>query len=1745
MLKFRRVFLTGSLYALLATHMLSAQQLKTINGNLPLKPVLSKADIESFLNARNSVISGTRDYIVLSFGHILTDAERAQVEQSGFKLDDWLPENAYIANAANVETSLRNLAIIPDGVGEVPVALKVSRELFMYTSLGAPLPKELTKNGIAITVQQNGDVAALKTELTAKNIGYTKEKYTGENTLVVKVSDGAVINSIASLSYVAALEPYMGEPEKEWAYKMFANGAFAANYDMNGPIGNNTYFGNYETYGDFSDFDFNMTGRQHPTFSDNDNNDHGTSCARIVGAANNRDEYEDRGMAPGVTSLYLGWYDEAEDKYLNDNIKPLTSNHSVGWGSGQVTYNNDARQLDRIGRQLGGYLHSYSAGNDGGSGPYLGYPAGWANLTGNIKVNKNHFTTHSAAEPGNHHTWTNNGPAADGRLKPDICAEGGEGSSYASPGVMGLCNMLYESYTSTYGTFPRSDVVKAVVLNTANDLDKKGIDFKTGFGVINPVRAHRAIQQQHIFTGVMPSGSSGNFTYSVNIPAGQREARIMLYWHDYQGTVGAAKALVNNLDLEIIDPLGNNIKPWVLRPTPTTVYDLPTRQVDTLNNVEQVTLDNPVAGNYTIVVKGTAVPQGPQNYVVTYDVLSYHIEITSPATNFRAARGKSLYFVWNLANDQTNSADSIQVFLQRIATENFTQVASLPNNKLFYNYTIPAGFPLSATARIIVKQKNTTLADTSDFFHVMLTPDSLGFVKVCSDTIKLRWDTVANTGGKYIIYRLGQKYMYPIDSVAHPADTRALSAASVLGVGQQWGAAEYFAIAARHANGALSLRSLPITQDPTDPVNGPGWSQELNYTLCFGDTAKLSAGWMTGDSVRWFKGNMIIAGGTTPVWPVTMDEPGIYHVNVYSGACTYTGPDITVNAGNCDIADTMKWGNYKWHVSAYQGNGYTTTPYYGANPKYYGYFSVNNLSFNSNDYYAWSGSGPHNAPGYEGCPFTAANTTTTVWKRKGFTPGQYQINILRASGKMRTSVTNGINNYSYVSPANAFTVNNIWSGYLDSVSTIRIEHYGSHARIEIIPLTSIAPGGVGDGLAVWNKADMSHGDVNGRHTLANVVPNGGAAEKAAGSTIAYFQNGRNFNPVVEFDNSGGFIGRLPGIADSLYSGTDVTTLGVFNINSNFSDPDGRMMAFAGDGTLDNNTDASLIPFSRDNNSVRLYRNGNSYTGTNLQTDRWLMMGSHFAGGNATVSLNGGVENTAPFAATAFNLKRYAVGGFLDQSTGGNITGRMAELIHYNRALTTGEEQQINSYLAVKYGNTLTHNYYNTQGEVIYDMSSFPNNVAGIGNESAEGLMQKQSRSTDDAADIVTGSLGVVANSNLANTNVFTADNSYAIWGHNGSDTAYGLNINLTDYERMNRIWKIQKKGAVGPFRVNINESAVPGMGSSSCVQYFLAWSDDTTFTSVNTVFTPLAQYTGGNNVQYAYADADLTATGNSTSYFTVVRLSTELKALASGSVINTLLTCADNNSISIKDNADDKIVARITMNTGTDLPVVNSVNYATNYADAQLANCDGSSVISLLNRVLQIDATLQTGNTVNVRIYMLAADSLNAMNNPWLVANSCPMPDADVKWYKEANTTDLFSKVTGLQELDWYADIVYGVEDGVDYVEYRNVSSFSAFGGALNNTPTSVSSISGNNILVYPNPVDDKLYVDYPSMIDGAMNIVLHDALGKVVYRKEVKLRNGVNKLDIDMAAYAAGAYTLHLAGDNEVRVIKVTKVSK
>ena len=121
------------------------------------------------------------------------------------------------------------------------------------------------------------------------------------------------------------------------------------------------------------------------------------------------------------------------------------------------------------------------------------------------------------------------------------------------------------------------------------------------------------------FNGSITNGNTDVF--NLTVPANIKQLKITLVWNDPPAAANAAKALKNDLDLELSLPsTGQLWQPWVLNhfPNVDSLQLLPVRKRDSLNNVEQITIDDPVAGNYKINVKGFNITTSSQPYSIAY-----------------------------------------------------------------------------------------------------------------------------------------------------------------------------------------------------------------------------------------------------------------------------------------------------------------------------------------------------------------------------------------------------------------------------------------------------------------------------------------------------------------------------------------------------------------------------------------------------------------------------------------------------------------------------------------------------------------------------------------------------------------------------------------------------------------------------------------------------------------------------------------------------------------------------------------------------------------------------------------------------------------------------------------------------------------------------------------------------------------------------------------------------------------------
>ncbi|SEJ85228.1 hypothetical protein SAMN05216327_1261, partial [Dyadobacter sp. SG02] len=195
-------------------------------------------------------------------------------------------------------------------------------------------------------------------------------------------------------------------------------------------------------------------------------------------------------------------------------------------------------------------------------------------------------------------------------------------------------------------------------------------------------------------------------------------------------------------------------------------------------------------------------------------------------------------------------------------------------------------------------------------------------------------------------------------------------------------------------------------------------------------------------------------------------------------------------------------------------------------------------------------------------------------------------------------------------------------------------------------------------------------------------------------------------------------------------------------------------------------------------------------------------------------------------------------------------GLIGEVIAYERDLTEAEKIRVRSYMAIKYGLTLPHNYVASNGSTVFwdqtTNTGYNNNIAGIARDAGSLQNQKQSKSINDGNQVLIATTGL-ADANAANTTELT-DGQFLLWGDNGLAKApavalTGPGINF----RFAAIWKVQNSGSVGTVRV-----AWPaGLTNLKLIQ-----SSDETIDGSDPATDMTATQTV-NGVSYNYADVSL------------------------------------------------------------------------------------------------------------------------------------------------------------------------------------------------------------------------------------------------------------------------------------------------
>ena len=305
---------------------------------------------------------------------------------------------------------------------------------------------------------------------------------------------------------------------------------------------------------------------------------------------------------------------------------------------------------------------------------------------------------------------------------------------------------------------------------------------------------------------------------------------------------------------------------------------------------------------------------------------------------------------------------------------------------------------------------------------------------------------------------------------------------------------------------------------------------------------------------------------------------------------------------------------------------------------------------------------------------------------------------------------------------------------------------GANGQIKITYTPSLPDG-------FWYKADAGVSGINSVTTWADQSGNNNNATNTG--TVSLENNSINFNPSLYFSN----VNRQFPVSNSL---TIQSFIIVSKIPATGNDLSGLLGADGDKGIrLSNSVNAlgpNITPFE-------------SWRGDN-NTDDWVNTTN-----GGTGRINGVVDANMLHSSKwhIANLSRYQaltgdyyIGGYY---SGRSCTGEIAEVMAFSGAVVN--QNQVESYMAVKYGISLPRNYYASNGTTTWSTTAgFQNDIHGIGRDDNYGLNQLSSKSENPGTDILTIQSG---NSFVTPTNAETGtalnDKQFFIAGHNNGSTS--------------------------------------------------------------------------------------------------------------------------------------------------------------------------------------------------------------------------------------------------------------------------------------------------------------------------------------------------------------------------------------
>jgi len=320
----------------------------------------------------------------------------------------------------------------------------------------------------------------------------------------------------------------------------------------------------------------------------------------------------------------------------------------------------------------------------------------------------NHFNDSDV----NNDRWQNTasiGPAADGRIKPEfafyydsiLCptntsdtayTTGFGGTSAATPMTAGCFGLLFQMWgqgvfgnhalsNSVFANRPKSTTAKAIMINQARQYNNNGSlpyfdisRYVQGWGLPNVQNIYTNADAMFIVNETDVLTNLKTKRYKVYVPPGEPALKATMVYMDPWAPANSNPTRINDLDLRVISP--TDVLYYGNRGMVTSAWTTSGGTADSKNTVENVFIQNPMSGIWTIEVRASSVvqdarPETPSVTDVDYALVVSGVAMTNVASSLVINKGTSVSGnyaathtsnnVYNVVNSTPNAPYQVQV----------------------------------------------------------------------------------------------------------------------------------------------------------------------------------------------------------------------------------------------------------------------------------------------------------------------------------------------------------------------------------------------------------------------------------------------------------------------------------------------------------------------------------------------------------------------------------------------------------------------------------------------------------------------------------------------------------------------------------------------------------------------------------------------------------------------------------------------------------------------------------------------------------------------------------------------------------------------------------------------------------------------------------------------------------------------------------------------------------------------------